>query len=60
MEHIRIEEYSNEDRSTSSSHTSDIHLGSTDSESSDYVAYFSKFPIIQLFLEKLDGTLEDN
>lgn len=58
MEHIRIEEYSNEDRSTSSSHTSDIS-GSTDSESSDYVAYFSKFPIIQLFLEKLDGTLED-
>ena len=62
MSHIQIDEYSSDSRSTSSSNSSNSSCSSCSSNSStesDYIATFQDFPIIQLFLEKLDGTLED-
>ena len=62
MSHIQIDEYSSDSRSTSSSNSSNSSnssCSSNSSNSSDYIATFQDFPIIQLFLEKLDGTLED-
>lgn len=64
MKHIQIDEYTSDKNSVHSSVTSISGSStgsgsSTDSDCSDYIATFHNYPIIQLFLEKLDGTLED-
>ena len=64
---IDIEEFYSEDSSdsdsqcsTNSSNSSKSDSGSSSySSNDDYIATFKNFPIIYLFIETLDGTLED-
>ena len=54
---IKIEEFA--DESDSSSKSSKSSYGSESSIQNDYLAIFKKFPVINLFIESLEGTLED-
>ena len=53
---IEIEEFYSKDESSNTEYSSD---SDSDSESDDYIATFKNFPIINLFIETLEGTLED-
>ena len=62
---IDIEEFYSKDESSNSEYSSDSSESDSDSDSEsesdsdDYIATFKKFPIINLFIETLEGTLED-
>ena len=57
---IDIEEFYNKDESVDSEYPSDSDSsGSDESSNDDYIATFKKFPVIHLFIETLEGTLED-
>ena len=58
---VEIDEYVNGDSDSCSDSCSDSSSNSSSSSlpDNDYVARFKKFPIIYLFIESLEGTLED-
>ena len=58
---VDIEEFSTDDSDSSSNHSesSDSGYSSSSSSMDDYVATFKNFPVIYLFIESLEGTLED-
>jgi len=55
--YYRNNNYSSSSNSTYSSDGSSNY--SSDDDDDDYIAKFKNFPIVHLFIEKLDGTLED-
>lgn len=58
---IDIEEFYSKDESSNSEYSSDSDsdVDSSDSDNDDYIATFKNFPVIHLFIETLEGTLED-
>lgn len=57
-EFIEIEQFSESSDNSSSNSTNDS-FSSSSSDDSDYIATFKNFPVIYLFIEPLQGTLED-
>ena len=53
-----VEEYYNSDSSDEDSYSDNSSYNSSEDDD-DTVITFNKFPVAQLFIEKLDGTLED-